>query len=149
MAQFLVRKETAGSIFYRVTGLLRSGQMKWKKRPLWYDVYAVNPPNFEPSANVSFPGQKEPIRKLYYKEDIIMARFYKEFRSLGAISISNEESESLCKKFIDLYETNEKMWPKLSDEELYLKTLVMLNEKCGLQKSQISEQKLSLVTKER
>ncbi|VDK67226.1 unnamed protein product [Onchocerca ochengi] len=136
MAQHFVRKETAGSIFYRVTGLLRSGQMKWKERPLWYDVYVANPPQIELSADASLP-----IRKLYYKEDIAMARFYKQFRSVGAISISNEESESLCKKFIDLYKTVEEKWPELNEDEHYKKTLVVLNEKLGLQKRRISAQK--------
>uniref|UniRef100_A0A1I7VKB2 Small ribosomal subunit protein mS23 n=1 Tax=Loa loa TaxID=7209 RepID=A0A1I7VKB2_LOALO len=129
MAQHFVRKETAGSIFYRVTGLLRSRQLKWKERPLWYDVYVANPPHFESSANVSYP-----IRKLYYRKDIAMARFYKQFRSLGAISISNEESESLCKKFTDLYKTIEKTWPELSEDEHYQKALVVLNEKLSLKK---------------
>ncbi|VDM10633.1 unnamed protein product [Wuchereria bancrofti] len=136
MAQHFVRKETAGSIFYRVTGLLRSSQLKWKERPLWYDVYIANPPHTETSADKSFP-----IRKLYYKEDIAMARFYKQFRSLGAISISNEESESLCKKFTDLYKTIEKTWSELNDDEHYQKALVMLNEKLILEKRGISEQK--------
>ncbi|MCP9259249.1 BMA-MRPS-23 [Dirofilaria immitis] len=120
MAQHFVRKETAGSIF---TGLLRSGQIKWKERPLWYDVYVTNPPQTESSAVASLP-----IRKLYYKEDIAMARFYKQFRSLGVISISNEESESLCKKFTDLYKIIEKEWPELSVHEHYQKTLVVLSK---------------------
>ncbi|CAG9539614.1 unnamed protein product [Cercopithifilaria johnstoni] len=136
MAQYFVRKETAGSIFYRVTGLLRSGQLKWKERPLWYDVYVANPPYIEPSVGASFP-----IRKLYYKEDIAMARFYKQFRSLGAINISNEGSQSLCKKFTDLYKTVEKTWPELSENEHYQKTLMMLNEKLNLKKREISEEK--------
>ncbi|KAL4002891.1 Mitochondrial ribosomal protein S23 family protein [Acanthocheilonema viteae] len=136
MAQHFVRKETAGSIFHRVTGLLRSGQLEWKERPLWYDVYVANPPHIEPSVKTSFP-----IRKLYYKEDVAMARFYKQFRSLGAINISNEESQSLCKKFTDLYKAIEKTWPDLSEDEHYQKALVMLNEKLNLKKQEISEQK--------
>ncbi|VDK67881.1 unnamed protein product [Litomosoides sigmodontis] len=127
MAQHFVRKETTGSIFYRVTGLLRSGQLKWKERPLWYDVYAANPPY------IKFSVESFLIRKLYYKEDIAMARFYKQFRSLGAINIGNEESQSLCKKFTDLYKTLEKTCPKLGEDEHYQKALVMLNEKLTLE----------------
>uniref|UniRef100_A0A0R3RQI6 Small ribosomal subunit protein mS23 n=1 Tax=Elaeophora elaphi TaxID=1147741 RepID=A0A0R3RQI6_9BILA len=138
MAQYLVRKETTGSIFYRVTGLLRSGQLKWKERPLWYDVYVANPPQIEPSADAS-----SPIRKLYYKEDIAMARFYRQFRSLGAINISNEESESLCKKFTDLYKTIEKTWPELSEDEHYQKALVVLNKKLSIKKQEINEKPVS------
>ncbi|VDP13653.1 unnamed protein product [Onchocerca flexuosa] len=129
-------REKCFNFYFRVTGLLRSGQMKWKERPLWYDVYVANPPQTELSADASLP-----IRKLYYKEDIAMARFYKQFRSVGAISISNEESESLCKKFIDLYKTIEEKWPELSEDEHYKKTLMVLNKKLSLQKRRISVQK--------
>ncbi|VDN01611.1 unnamed protein product [Thelazia callipaeda] len=141
MAQYFVRKETAGSIFYRVTGLLRSGQMTWKDRPLWYDVYVANPPQHEPSSNSYFPAQKEAIRKIYYQEDIAIARFYKQFRSVGAINISNEESESLCQKFIDLYVTVEKTWPEMNENQHYERALVMLNDNLKKQVNTAQKQK--------
>lgn len=68
-------------------------------------------------------------------------RFYKQFRSLGAISICNEESESLCQMFTGLYATLEKIWPELSENETYEKTLVSLNEKLNrMQQGQDDQQ---------
>ncbi|VDN19833.1 unnamed protein product [Gongylonema pulchrum] len=108
---------------------MRSGQMKWKDRPLWYDVYAANPPMYEPTAVAPYPKQKVPIRQLFYKEDIPRARFYKQFPSLGAMNISNEESESLSRMFTDLYMANEEMCPELSEDEIYAKTMIAFKGK--------------------
>lgn len=78
---------------------------------------------------------------LPYIFEIRFRRFYKQFRSVGAISINNEESERLSEKFMDFYKAIGKTWPKLSEDEHYQKALVMLNTKLSLEKREISKQK--------
>ncbi|VDK20545.1 unnamed protein product [Anisakis simplex] len=58
---------------YRVTGLIRAGHLNWEQRPLWYDVYAAIPPLREPVWDAKFEKEDEPVRKIFYDEDIIRA----------------------------------------------------------------------------
>ncbi|KFM81188.1 28S ribosomal protein S23, mitochondrial, partial [Stegodyphus mimosarum] len=37
------RLQRTGSIFARVTGLLKTGAMKEQDKPIWYDVYKIFP----------------------------------------------------------------------------------------------------------
>ena len=69
----ITRVERAAPIFNRVSGLIRSGQLKWEDRPLWYDIYAASPPFEEPVWDLKMPKRDEPVRKIYYKEDVIRA----------------------------------------------------------------------------
>ena len=86
MSSFVTRAERSGNIFFRVTGLIRSGQLQWNDRPLWYfilslillcffryDVYAAAPPLTPPDWNVKLPKYDDPVRKLFYKEDEVRA----------------------------------------------------------------------------
>uniref|UniRef100_A0A183EBL2 ARF-like 2-binding protein n=1 Tax=Gongylonema pulchrum TaxID=637853 RepID=A0A183EBL2_9BILA len=55
---------------------------------------------------------------------------------LGAMNISNEESESLSRMFTDLYMANEEMYPELSEDEIYDKTMIAFSEKLKQQQQQ-------------
>ncbi|KAK0417001.1 hypothetical protein QR680_012788 [Steinernema hermaphroditum] len=122
MASFFTRAERSGSIFFRVTGLIRSGQLKWENRPLWYDVYAAVPPLREPNWDAKWPKHSESVRELLYEEDIIRARFYKTFRASGAISIENKKSKSISQLFIEQYNAEREENPTLSEDEVFVKT---------------------------
>uniref|UniRef100_A0A0K0EHI2 Small ribosomal subunit protein mS23 n=1 Tax=Strongyloides stercoralis TaxID=6248 RepID=A0A0K0EHI2_STRER len=78
MSSYITRTERSGSIFYRITGLIRSGQIKWKDRPIWYDVYASHPPYHEPIWNAKMPKHGEPVRPIFYPEDIERAKKFRE-----------------------------------------------------------------------
>uniref|UniRef100_A0A0N4Z711 Small ribosomal subunit protein mS23 n=1 Tax=Parastrongyloides trichosuri TaxID=131310 RepID=A0A0N4Z711_PARTI len=95
MSSFITRAERSGSIFYRITGLLRSGQMQWKDRPLWYDVYAACPPYNEPIWDMKMPKHGEPIRPIYYEEDIQRAKEFKEKTTKSApVNLDDNMNES-------------------------------------------------------
>jgi len=49
----VLRGERAGSIFVRITNLIRSGKMQWRERPIWYDAYVSN---LESIPSVAYPG---------------------------------------------------------------------------------------------
>lgn len=126
MASYLTRAERSGSIFFRVTGLIRAGHLKWEQRPLWYDVYAAVPPLREPIWDAKFPKEGEPVRKIFYEEDLLRARFYKHYRSVGAISIENSKSKSISQLFIEQYNVEREQNPQMSDDELFQKTVTTL-----------------------
>lgn len=47
--------------FFRITGLMRSGQLKWEERPLWYDAYVMFPPFETPIGDKKYPKHKETV----------------------------------------------------------------------------------------
>uniref|UniRef100_A0A915BH13 Small ribosomal subunit protein mS23 n=1 Tax=Parascaris univalens TaxID=6257 RepID=A0A915BH13_PARUN len=126
MASYLTRAERCGSIFFRVTGLIRAGHLKWEQRPLWYDVYVAVPPLREPVWDAKFPKENEPVQKIFYEEDILRARFYKRYRSVGAISIENSKSKSISQLFIEQYNVEREQNPEMDDDELFQKTVTTL-----------------------
>lgn len=52
--------------------------MKWKERPIWYDVYAAHPPYHEPMWDAKLPKHGEPVRPIFYPEDIERAKKFQE-----------------------------------------------------------------------
>uniref|UniRef100_A0AC34FKL3 Ribosomal protein S23 mitochondrial conserved domain-containing protein n=1 Tax=Panagrolaimus sp. ES5 TaxID=591445 RepID=A0AC34FKL3_9BILA len=119
MASFITRVERAAPIFSRITGLIRSGQMKWEDRPLWYDVYAAVPPFEEPVWDLKMPKADEPVRSIMYKEDMIRAKFYSEFRNSGVTAVENSTKPTLCEQFIQQIEDERKSNPKMTDDQLF------------------------------
>jgi len=73
------RLDKIGTIFSRTTGLLKSGAMKYPYRPVWYDVYRVFPPKFEPHIDREPSISVEQVPNILYKEDKVRARFFKKF----------------------------------------------------------------------
>jgi len=126
MASKFTRKERYGSIFFRVTGLIRSGQLKWDDRPLWYDVYAAHPPHYEPKWDARKPNHDKPVTPIFYREDVDRARFYKDFGSAGVISLTNNENQSLGQKFRKKLEEARQSKPELNQDELFAVTMKMM-----------------------
>uniref|UniRef100_A0AC35U133 MRP-S23 domain-containing protein n=1 Tax=Rhabditophanes sp. KR3021 TaxID=114890 RepID=A0AC35U133_9BILA len=92
MAAYITRTERSGSIFYRITGLLKTGQMQWRDRPIWYDVYAACPPHQEPLWDIKMPRHGEPIRSIMYPEDVQRAAQFKESRIEAAAKFAEHKA---------------------------------------------------------
>ncbi|CAD6188427.1 unnamed protein product [Caenorhabditis auriculariae] len=132
MSSFITRTERSGNIFFRVTGLIRAGQLKWNERPLWYDVYAASPPITPPDWNVKLPKSDEPVRSIFYDEDIIRAKFYKNYKTRATISVESLK-ESVSQMFIKEYNTvKQEEAGETSEEELFSKTETRLKD-AGIQ----------------
>lgn len=56
-----------------MTGLLKSGLVSWKERPVWYDIYRAFPPEREPVYRTVLskaPQAPLPPKILYYEDEI-------------------------------------------------------------------------------
>lgn len=60
-----------GTIFSRVTGLIKTGVMRVQEIPVWYPVYKAFPPKYEPE--LSRPSLEIQIKDIYYFEDKMRA----------------------------------------------------------------------------
>ena len=76
------RLELIGTIYSRVTGLIKSGAIKSEQIPLWYSVYETFPPKYEPRFD---RVDEKPVRKILYQEDIIRAKYYKTYGNSSLI----------------------------------------------------------------
>ncbi|XP_014282144.1 small ribosomal subunit protein mS23 [Halyomorpha halys] len=94
------RLEKIGTIYTRVTGLIRAGSMSLEDRPLWYEVYQAFPPKYPP--RFDRPAPEGPIRNIFYPEDVIRAKFYKSVKNLPSVNLSDASRPSLCQKCIAL-----------------------------------------------
>uniref|UniRef100_A0A0B7BUG6 Small ribosomal subunit protein mS23 n=1 Tax=Arion vulgaris TaxID=1028688 RepID=A0A0B7BUG6_9EUPU len=89
------RREKLGSVFTRLTGLLRSGALKEEDRPIWYDVVKAFPPKPIPSV--------EHVPNILYPEDFIRVHYYKTFHEPVLTVLSNEKIKSVPQRFVDKY----------------------------------------------
>ncbi|KAF7414700.1 hypothetical protein HZH68_003189 [Vespula germanica] len=122
MAQ--TRVEKVGTIYTRISSLIRGGAMTESEKPLWYTIYETFPPKYEPKYDRVTPYV--PIRSIYYKEDIIRARFHKDCKNLDIMNLKNKKYLSQTKKFLDTY--NELKMLNLPDEAAYEQALEKLNQ---------------------
>nr|XP_018898180.1 PREDICTED: probable 28S ribosomal protein S23, mitochondrial [Bemisia tabaci] len=97
------RFEKIGTIYSRITGLLRAGATKWENKPLWYNVYRAFPPLNETSFGSPVPDT--PIRNIFYAEDKLRAKFHKDYRMLSAVRLDDRSTPSECQTFIQEYKT--------------------------------------------
>lgn len=72
------RTEKIGTIFTRITALVRSDVLDPSNLPLWYNIYKSFPPKDEPIF-ARKPSQKK-IQDIFYAEDIIRAKFHKDIQ---------------------------------------------------------------------
>ncbi|KAK2578567.1 hypothetical protein KPH14_012213 [Odynerus spinipes] len=118
MAQ--ARLEKFGTIYTRVSSLLRAGAMNDADKPLWYVVYEAFPPKYEPRYDRVVP--KIQIKGIYYEEDIIRARFHKDCTKLGVTDLLKHKNyQSQTQKFLDEYNDLRKV--NLSKDVAYEQTL--------------------------
>ena len=60
------RLEKVGTIYSRVSGLLKSGAIKGEHRPLWCQIYEAFPPKYEPRWDRQ--PECDTVRKILYQE---------------------------------------------------------------------------------
>ncbi|XP_074535701.1 small ribosomal subunit protein mS23 [Halichoeres trimaculatus] len=101
------RLERFGTVFTRVRDLLRSGVMKPSEKPVWFDVYKAFPPKREPLyvKPVQKPWAKkhETVPEIFYKEDVIRAKFYEQYLPGRPYDLSKSSFVSTCQRFVDKY----------------------------------------------
>ncbi|XP_065223717.1 small ribosomal subunit protein mS23 [Planococcus citri] len=68
------RLEKLGTIFSRVTSLMKCGAISPNDKPLWYDIYQAFPPIDEPSFARRVTIKK--VKPIFYPEDRIRAKFH-------------------------------------------------------------------------
>uniref|UniRef100_A0A3Q2ZRQ7 Small ribosomal subunit protein mS23 n=1 Tax=Kryptolebias marmoratus TaxID=37003 RepID=A0A3Q2ZRQ7_KRYMA len=122
------RLERFGTVFSRVRDLMLSGVIKPANKPLWYDVYTAFPPKRDPSyvkphKRVGIKTQQN-VPEIFYKEDEIRARFYKEYGTGPRLfELSKPNFVSTCQRFVDCYtELQRKSHGELDDSALFVET---------------------------
>ncbi|XP_061387795.1 small ribosomal subunit protein mS23 [Musca vetustissima] len=119
------RLEKIGTIFTRVSGLLRSGAMKPEDKPLWYDVYAAFPPKLEP--RFDRPAPQIPIRNIFYEEDQVRAKFHKSQKQAEMVSMFDRQRKTQSQQFIQIYQ-GLKSQGALDEEKIFETALDLLQE---------------------
>lgn len=82
------RTERIGTIFTRITSLLRADVLYPDNLPIWYEIYKAHPPKYEP--NFSRKSSTMNIQKIFYEEDLIRAKFHKDV-SLPIIDMKKDK----------------------------------------------------------
>lgn len=100
------RLEKIGTIYTRVTSLLKGKAIKEEDTPLWLAVYKAFPPKYEPKYDRRLP--KKPVRPIFYHEDQIRARFHKDQSFMRTVNLADEGVKSAAQNFISMYETIKK-----------------------------------------
>ena len=116
------RLEKIGTIYSRVTGLIKSKAISSEQIPLWYPIYEAFPPKYEPR----FDRQAEvkTIRKILYEEDVVRAKYFKTYGNWEVVNLfTNEKStaQTFVDKYMELSNSRE-----FSDNELWDRTVSAL-----------------------
>ncbi|GIY21884.1 28S ribosomal protein S23, mitochondrial [Caerostris darwini] len=106
-----------GTIFERMTGLLKAGAIKENDKPIWYDVYKTFPPKHEP-AFARPPVDKE-IKPIFYPEDTIRGKFLKTYGSVSTHNMLKPGKKSLIQIFVEKYQSLERSGKYSSEDELF------------------------------
>jgi len=109
------RLEKIGTIYTRVASLLKGKGIREEDSPLWLAVYEAFPPKYEPKYDRCLP--KKPIKAIFYEEDLIRARFYKDQSFIPATNLANENVKSATQNFLSIYKTIRK--EELSEDSAY------------------------------
>ncbi|CAG4983242.1 unnamed protein product [Colias eurytheme] len=120
------RLERIGTIFTRVEGLLSRGAMKPDDRPIWFDVYRAFPPLIEPKF-ARPKSEKQPIKQILYKEDVVRVKFHTKGHGIGSNMLS-PYGETQTKKLLQKYEQLQK--EGIPEEEIIEKSVAsVINER--------------------
>ncbi|XP_011170268.1 probable 28S ribosomal protein S23, mitochondrial isoform X1 [Solenopsis invicta] len=110
------RLEKIGTIYTRITSLLKGKAIKEEDTPLWVALYEAFPPKYEPRYDRRLP--KKPVRSIFYEEDLVRARFHKNQSFIPATNLANENVKSATQNFLSMYKTI-KQEKGLSDDSAY------------------------------
>lgn len=117
------RLETVGSIFSRTRDLMRAGVLK--EKPLWFDIYKAFPPLREPvfrRPRLRYGKAKAPIQDIFYREDVIRAKFYSTYGSgQKAFDLFNPNFKSTCQRFVEKYMELQQLG-ETDEEKLFVET---------------------------
>ncbi|KPP66471.1 28S ribosomal protein S23, mitochondrial-like, partial [Scleropages formosus] len=107
------RLEKFGTIFSRMTDLVRAGVLKEAEKPVWYDVYAAFHPKKEPlyvKPLVKRYGKVTmQVPDIFYKEDVIRAKFYAVYTTgPRAFDLFKSNFVSTSQRFVEKYNELEK-----------------------------------------
>ncbi|XP_036393160.1 28S ribosomal protein S23, mitochondrial [Megalops cyprinoides] len=102
------RLEKFGTVFTRVRDLMRSGVVKQKDKPIWYDVYTAFPPKRDPlyvKPQIQRYGKvTDTVPEIFYKEDAVRAKFYEMYgNGPKAFDLSKANFISTCQRFVEKY----------------------------------------------
>ncbi|XP_014483693.1 PREDICTED: 28S ribosomal protein S23, mitochondrial [Dinoponera quadriceps] len=100
------RLEKIGTVYSRVSSLLRGGAMKSEDAPLWLAVYEAFPPKYEPRFDRQLPSK--PITPIFYKEDLVRARFHKDQGFIPATNLGRENIKTASQNFLSMYKMIQK-----------------------------------------
>ena len=112
------RLERVGTIFSRITSLIKGGSMKEQNVPLWYEIYKAFPPKYEP--RYDRPASDKPIKDIFYEEDIGRAKFHKDVEFLPKVDL-NSKKNSHCETFLKMYAMYQK--DDLQETDAYKKAM--------------------------
>ncbi|XP_011313405.1 28S ribosomal protein S23, mitochondrial [Fopius arisanus] len=112
------RLERIGTIYSRISSLMKGGAMKFEDKPLWYNIYEAFPPKLEPRFDRVAPNI--PVREIFYKEDVVRAKFQSEHNRF-TINLHSQGTQSQTQKFLDIYDQLEKSG--LAESEAYDKAM--------------------------
>ncbi|EDW11915.1 probable 28S ribosomal protein S23, mitochondrial [Drosophila mojavensis] len=135
------RLEKIGTIFTRVQGLLRGGAMKAEDKPIWYDVYAAFPPKLEP--RFDRPASNEPVRNIFYAEDVVRAKLHKQNKSHETISLFDHKRRTQSQEFVQIYDQL-KSQGALDEQRIYETALDLLAEQRQKSQPEAVEEQLQL-----
>ncbi|KAK1125265.1 hypothetical protein K0M31_005639 [Melipona bicolor] len=112
------RTDRIGTIFSRMTALVRADVIHPNNLPLWYEVYKTFPPKYEPKYNRKPPTTE--IQNIFYQEDLIRAKFQNDI----SIPIIDMKSDDVTKTqiFYTLYECL--LQGGVEKEEAYEKAMI-------------------------
>jgi len=114
------RLDRIGTIFSRTTGLLKAGGVKYQDRPLWYDIYRVFPPKYEP--HIDRESEKKEVMEIFYKEDKFRALFFRKFgANPGGMprNLSGKNFEEPTQPFVNSCLELKKSHPDWDDNKIF------------------------------
>ncbi|GFR07682.1 28S ribosomal protein S23, mitochondrial [Trichonephila clavata] len=120
------RLQRTGSIFERMTGLLRAGAVKERDKPIWYDVYKTFPPKYEPT--FSRPPVDKKIEPIFYPEDIIRGNFFKMYGSSSTFNMLKPDHKSIVQRFVEKYQELEKSGKFSNEDQIFKMTEAALEQ---------------------
>ena len=120
----LSRLDKIGTVYSRMSFLVKHGAIRPEYKPMWLDIYEAFPPLHEPRWDRRAKKHGEPVTKILYKEDLARAKFYKQFGERHEVYRMNDNAEeSVSQRFVRKFAEEERLNPSMSEEELFAQTL--------------------------
>ena len=120
----LSRLDKIGTVYSRMSFLVKHGAIRPEYKPIWLEIYEAFPPLHEPRWDRKSKKDGDQIPKILYKEDLARAKFYKQFGERHEVYRMNDNSdESVSQRFVTKFVEEERQNPSMSEEELLAQTL--------------------------